>query len=277
MIMTIDGGTLAAYTDHLTLCGHSDRTIDGYLRYLRRFDAEVGLLCTDRRGVAHWMANRAWSNATRKSARTAIRAWYRWAMAEQLVDTDPTATLPSIAVPRTLPRPAPDAVWGRAWQRAQTWQERMMLLLACHCGLRRKEIAAVRRSDFDDRGVRVVGKGGHMREVPLTPDLRRELALWPVGLDYLCPGRWGGHVEVSYVGKRLSQLLGPGWSGHTLRHRAATCAYEASGDLGAVQDMLGHASPETTRIYTRISGERVAKAVAGGALLSPTRRALAAA
>lgn len=78
MSMTIDGGTLDAYTDHLILCGHTTRTIDGYLRYLRRFDCEVGALCTDRRKVAHWMANRTWSNATRKSARTAIRAWYRW-------------------------------------------------------------------------------------------------------------------------------------------------------------------------------------------------------
>lgn len=146
-----------------------------------------------------------------------------------------------------------------------------MLLLACHCGLRRSEIAAVQRGDFRAGSIRVMGKGGHVREVPITPDLGRELAAWPAGLTYLCPGRWGGHVEASYVGKRLSAMLGPGWSGHTLRHRAATNAYEASGDLGAVQDMLGHASPETTRIYTRISSERVAKAVRGGASLSPAK------
>lgn len=275
--MTIDGGALTAFTDHLTLSGHSTRTIDGYLRYLRRFDHEVGCLCVDRRRVAHWLANRSWSTATRKSARTAIRAWFRWAVHEQLLDVDPTDGLPSITVPRTLPRPAPDEVWGRAWSRADTWQLRMMLLLACHCGLRRAEIAAVKRADLSGATVRVAGKGGHMRQVPLSPDLQREVAAWPAGLVYLCPGRWGGHVEASYVGKRLSTLLGPGWSGHTLRHRAATNAYEASGDLGAVQDMLGHASPETTRIYTRISSERLAAAVTGGAALSPTRPTLVAA
>lgn len=260
------------FTDHLVVSGHTARTIETYLRWLRRFDRDVGLDSTDRRAVLHWLAHPAWTSATRKGARTSLRAWYRWAVGEGLVKTDPTDRLPAIKVPRGLPKPTPDAVWESAWERAQKWQERVMLLLACHAGMRRTEIAAFHSDWIEGDVIRVIGKGGKTRLVPISDALSAELQLWPMGPHtYLCPGRWGGHVEPSYVGKRLSRLLGPGWSGHTLRHRAATMAYEATGDLGAVQELLGHDSPETTRIYARVSIEHVRKAVVAGAQMSPVR------
>ena len=267
----LPAATVADYHDHLVISGHSPRTIHGYLKYLARLDAEVGATTTDSRALVRWLARPGWSNATRKSARTAVRAWYRWATAEGIIDSDPSSRLPHIHVPRTVPRPAPDDVWAQAWAQAHTWQERMLLLLACHAGLRRAELAAVARDSFvdGDTAIRVTGKGGRTRVVPLSSDLQQHLTDWPADQHYLCPGRFGGHVEPSYVGKRLSRLLGPGWSGHTLRHRAATLTYEASGDLAAAQELLGHASPETTRIYTHVSGKHLRSAVAAGAAMSP--------
>jgi integrase len=266
------------FIDHLVISGHSDRTIETYLRWLRRYDRELGLACEDPRSVRHWLAHPDWSPGTRKGARTALRAWYRWAQAEGVVSSDPTDRLPAIKVRRGMPKPAPDDVWASAWRAAQTWQERAMLLLACHAGLRRAEIASFHRDWIEGDVIRVQGKGGKVRLVPMSDELQSHLALWPMGAHtYLCPGRWGGHVEASYVGKRLSRLLGPGWSGHALRHRAATMAYEASCDLGAVQEMLGHDSPETTRIYTRVSVDHVRAAVRAGAKRSPTRPRLRAA
>jgi integrase len=201
---------------------------------------------------------------------TSLRAWYVWAISEGVVSVDPTVGLPAIKVPRGLPAPVPDAVWASAWGRAQTWQERVMLLLACHGGLRRSEIAAFHYDWIEGDTLRVTGKGGKTRLVPISNELRDELHLWPLGPHtYLCPGRWAGHVEPSYVGKRLSNLLGTGWTGHNLRHRAATMAYDETGDLGAVQDLLGHESPETTRIYTRVSVQHVRRAVLAGASRSP--------
>lgn len=265
----LTAATISQYTDQLIIAGHSTRTIRGYLRYLARFDAECGAMNADRVQVVHWLANPAWSPATRKAARTALRSWYRWAVETGVCRDDPTSALPRIKVPKTLPRPAPDDVWAAAWAKASGWQERMMLLLACHAGLRRSEIAAVSKRDLDQHGLRVMGKGDRMRVVPLSPDLSAQVAMWPAGLVWLCPGRFGGHAEASFVGKRLSRLLGPGWSGHTLRHRAATMTYSASSDLAAVQDLLGHASPETTRVYVRVCAEHLAAAVTAGSRLSP--------
>jgi integrase len=68
---------------------------------------------------------------------------------------------------------------------------------------------------------------------------------------YLFPGRYGAGLSADVVGRTLSRLLGPGWSGHTIRHRFASSAYAAERDLRAVQELLGHSKPETTARYVQ--------------------------
>jgi len=63
------------------------------------------------------------------------------------------------------------------------------------------------------------------------------------------PGRGRAHLHPDVVGRCVSALLGPGWTMHSLRHRAANDWLAVSGDLVAVQELLGHASLSTTRIY----------------------------
>lgn len=69
---------------------------------------------------------------------------------------------------------------------------------------------------------------------------------------WLFPGRFGGPVTPDYVGRRLSKLLGPGWTAHTLRHRYAQAVYSGSGNVLALQSLLGHSSPETTLRYVEV-------------------------
>jgi site-specific recombinase XerC len=63
------------------------------------------------------------------------------------------------------------------------------------------------------------------------------------------------------VSSALSRALGPGVVGHQLRHGFATRVLEATGDLAATQDLLGHASPATTRIYARTSTRALRAAI----------------
>ena len=74
---------------------------------------------------------------------------------------------------------------------------------------------------------------------------------------YVFPGRFGGHVEESYIGDRLSSLLGDGWTAHSLRHRYATVTWQATHDLLLVSKLLGHASVETTQVYVAMPDERL--------------------
>lgn len=117
--------------------------------------------------------------------------------------------------------------------------------------------------DVVDGMMRVTGKGGRVRVVPIHRKLRGDLETWitETGDGYLFPGQTDGHLAPQTVGTLLSQLLGPGWTAHTLRHRFATRSYDGSGDLLAVQQLLGHAKPETTMRYVRLNTDRLRAAV----------------
>lgn len=98
-----------------------------------------------------------------------------------------------------------------------------------------------------------------MRQVPLPDELARRILSSPAG--YLFPSPHGGHLTPHHVGVIVSRLLPTGWTCHTLRHRCATNAYAATRDLRAVQELLGHAKPETTALYTQIPQEAVRAAM----------------
>lgn len=63
------------------------------------------------------------------------------------------------------------------------------------------------------------------------------------------------------MGARISSLMPPGWSMHSLRHRFATRAYAATRDVYSVQGLLGHASPTTTLVYVQIPDDAMRRAM----------------
>jgi integrase len=78
---------------------------------------------------------------------------------------------------------------------------------------------------------------------------------------FIFPSRWPGkHASEDHVGHILSTLLGPGFAGHSLRHRYATKAYGATHDILAVQQLLGHSSPATTMGYVRVDSADLRRA-----------------
>ncbi len=129
-----------------------------------------------------------------------------------------------------------------------------MLMFAAYAGLRVSEVARVRFEDIVGDSLRVHGKGGRDRVVPLHPVLLEAVTVAAAGASagWIFPGRWDSHVTPQNVTVRMKRLLGPGWSGHTLRHRFASRAYAADRDLRAVQELLGHSKPETTARYTAV-------------------------
>jgi integrase/recombinase XerC len=174
--------------------------------------------------------------------------------------TNPAGELDPVTVPRRLPRPAQE------WQvtagcAAADPRVALMVDLAAHAGLRRSEIAGLRREDLTPWGLHIVGKGGRHRMVPVGPRLRAEVEQRPAG--FLFPGRFAGHVHPATVQKHVKAAAGV--APHALRHRFATRAYEGSRDLFAVQQLLGHASPETTQVYVAVAGPALAAAVAAAA------------
>lgn len=165
---------------------------------------------------------------------------------------------------RARPRPTPEVAFRVALAGADA-RTRLAILLAGVCGLRRGELARVRRADLEADlvgwSLRVRGKGGHVRMVPVPDELAALIRRRPEG--WLFPSSHGGHLTPHHLGKLISRHLPEGMTTHTLRHRCGTVAYATTGDLLAVQTLLGHAKPETTAIYVGVPMDSVRRAMTG--------------
>ena len=157
-------------------------------------------------------------------------------------------------------------------------RDRAMLELFYSSGLRLSELCGLRWNalDLDDGLVRVDGKGGKMRLVPVGSHARKALAAWRsesgAGVEVaelrarpVFPGRGGAAPITSRaVQLRLRQLaqrqgLWKRVHPHLLRHSFASHVLESSGDLRGVQELLGHADLATTQIYTHLDYQHLAK------------------
>lgn len=213
-----------------------------------------------------WLGAQGWGPNTRRSYRTSLRAFYAWGMATGRTTVSAAHQLPPVRVPRGRPRPTPELAYREALARADE-RVQLAIRLAGQCGLRRSEIARTHTDDVEHDllgwTLRVAGKGGHVRMVPLPDDLGDQLAARPSG--WLFPSSHGGHLTAAHLGKLVAAVLPGDLTTHTLRHRAATMAYASTHDLRAVQEFLGHSKPETTAIYTLVPDAAVRAAMNGAA------------
>lgn len=267
----MDPSVITAYKRHLHSFGYAQGTVNSRAADIRRLEEHIGdPLQLTASELLEFLSSRIgiWAPEYRKRVAASVRVFYRWATDEGLIDENPASRLPPVRVPRSLPRPAPDAVVLDAFARG-TLAERAMIALGATLGMRREEIASAHPRDRLGSRLRVVGKGSHERVLPLdelTGSLLVQLEV-EQGIDhYYFPGRFGGHLHPATVGKFIRQQLGGGWSTHTLRHRAATVGLESTGDIRAVQEMLGHRSIATTQIYTQVSAVRSGRVVEATAL-----------
>ncbi len=162
-----------------------------------------------------------------------------------------------------------DAMEDEPWIAAR---DTAVLTLLYGCGLRISEALGLNRAEapvgiLDT--LRVTGKGGRERVVPVLPAVRRAveayIAACPFSLaagEPLFRGARGGPLSPRIVQKaveRLRSALGLEASAtpHALRHSFATHLLGRGGDLRTIQELLGHASLSTTQIYTRVDSERL--------------------
>lgn len=154
---------------------------------------------------------------------------------------------------------------------------RTLFTLALGTGLRAGELTGLRVRDLQwtpgSEGLRVEGKGGRWREVPLLPgmaarSLLRRLAQGKPGEAYLFPGRGEGRLTVRAVERRFAAVCAAaGVNGavpHDLRHTCATRLVNRGVDILAVQRLLGHASVQTTQRYGRLGDRAYRRALEAG-------------
>jgi integrase len=268
------------WRDWLLAAGRSAGTLHVRFRWLRALAESYSDPWSISPGdLAVFLSRTDWSPEYRRQGHASLRGFYAWAEHSGLITTSPARYLPAVRVPRTVPRPAPDDAVSIALAQADD-RTRLAIYLAAYAGLRRGEVAAVHCHDIGLGALRVKGKGGHERLVPLHPELdaalraemhrRREghpASGWTTHAD---PDGWlfpsddpSEHLTAQWVGSLIKRTLPAGWTTHHLRHRFATQAYAVERDLRAVQELLGHSSPTTTTRYAAVPAEAVSNAVSG--------------
>jgi integrase/recombinase XerC len=268
--------SISAYLDYMGLQRRSPETIAVRRMFLRRLERHLGAdpqYATIGALVA-WRRTLTAGDRAIVSYLSHLRAYYDF-----LIDSGRRADNPSLAIPmprcsRLLPRPVDEPDLFRAMTQAPQ-PIRIWLALAAWCGLRCKEIALLRRECVRERAavpVIIVAAGATKgisgeRAIPICSQLRAELELIRLPSSGWVFRRADGQPGPNRP-SRVSQAVGnylrsqeiPA-SAHMLRHRFGTCLYEQTGDIRLVQEMMGHASPATTTIYTKVRPARAAAAL----------------
>ncbi len=293
MISPAARDAMAGWLDAQTaLKGASQNTIDAYGRDVANFLAFITGYKGEAQGIGPlsslsvrdmraWMAaGRADGISPRSMARklSAVKSFIRWLSDRE--GFDPTAVLSARApkFPRKLPRPlaedaARDMISQVELQSDQGWigaRDSAVMTLLYGCGLRISEALSLKGSDAPlAEVIRITGKGGKERIVPVVPVARRavqdylRLCPWPVEPDApLFRGKRGGALAPRMVQKvteqaRMQLGLPASVTPHAMRHSFATHLLNAGGDLRAIQELLGHASLSTTQNYTGVDTVRL--------------------
>ena len=253
---------IEAHLAWLRLRGRSDATVRMRAGTLRRLSEHLGkrdILRVKLDDLEGFLSIRSKGQDARSVEGSHLRQFYKWAVARGHLGKDPTVLLAVPPKTRRLPRPLPIDDVIMAVELA-TPDVRLLLLAAVLAGLRAGEIARLSGEDVDWGSdpplILVHGKGGRERRVPAPPQLAAALADAPRSGPIVRyeDGR-ADHVPAWLVSQRANQYLRSlGLTSiHTLRHTFATWFLRESGrDLRLTQETLGHVSPVSTAIYTRV-------------------------
>ena len=279
---------LGAYLEHLShqrhLAAGTRRNYHQDIEVLFALNPEVALERMQpqhiRRSVAQLHA-RGLAGRTIAHMLSAWRGLYTWLARHRGYSANPCIGLRAPKEPKALPKAlSPEAAGQLLDVTAVTTpdlRDKAMFELAYSSGLRLAELVSLDLAHADairrDAEVTVTGKGGKTRSVPVGAKARAAIEAWlrarallaRAEVPALFVGARGERIAAGVVRARLAQ-----WAiraglpvhvyPHVLRHSFATHVLQSSGDLRAVQEMLGHSSISTTQVYTHLDFQYLAKA-----------------
>ena len=260
------------------------RDVDQFFQFLAEHTGGPVSLATlrDLRGgdIRAFMARRRNETlGSRSLARvlSALKSFFRFLEREGVLASEALNVIRTPKLPKSLPKAltvieARNTISTTEEMEDCPWvaaRDMAVLSLCYGAGLRISEALAVTRADLESAVIRVTGKGGKIRMVPLIAAVRKSIDLYlelcPFGLtsdEPLFRGVKGGVLSPRLIQKRVENLrsalgLPPSATPHALRHSFATHLLGAGGDLRAIQELLGHASLSTTQIYTAVDTGRL--------------------
>ncbi|MDD1725197.1 MAG: tyrosine-type recombinase/integrase, partial [Methanospirillum sp.] len=184
---------------------------------------------------------------------SSLSSFYRFLMIQEVIDTNPVPRIDRPKVKDKELRYLKHSQVMRLLNSITDQRDRLMIRIIYATGVRVSELCSmnIEDIDFDDRMIRVSGKGGKIRMVFIDDDTLDEIGLL-TGNRLSGPlffGHNGNHLSTRTVQLVFKKYAPPGITPHKIRHSYASELYRRSRNLRVVQENLGHASIKTTEIY----------------------------
>lgn len=279
---------VADYLEHLRARNYSPRSLTAYAGDLARLveltGAQADPAGLSGHDIRRYLARLHARGLSARSLARILSAWrglFRYLVRQGRVLADPCAGIRPPRGEKRLPHALSPEEMARLLADSESetddpfgLQDRAMFELMYSSGLRLSELVGLSPTQIDAVAgeVRVVGKGGKTRIVPVGRAALTALAAWmqaraqlpAVQADALFVGKRGRRIAPRVVQARLKVLaLRQGVDRrvhpHALRHSFASHVLQSSGDLRAVQEMLGHASLSSTQVYTHLDFQHLAR------------------
>ncbi len=222
-----------------------------------------------------YIADLGVSTATQSRLISSIRAFYKYLLLVDKIDTSPATLLENPRLSRKLPEilsveEIDKIIESIDLSHKQGHRNKAIIETLYSCGLRVSELVNLKISNlfFDEGFIKIIGKGNKQRLVPVSKTAMENISLYAKNYrnkiniqegyeDYVFLNRRGKKITRNMIFIIIKETakkakINKNISPHTFRHSFATHLVEGGADLRAVQEMLGHESILTTEIYTHI-------------------------
>lgn len=232
--------------------------------HLRNFVAQLKHGGLSNKSIQRWLSS--------------CRSFFKFCLKHKWVKTDPSANIQAPKAEKKLPKVLDvDQISQLCEIKGKDFfsvRDRAILELVYSSGLRLAELVSLNLSDIDlaDKSLRTIGKGNKARDLPIGRCAIDALKAWlyerqmvlASGEEAVFINQHGTRLSARTVQDRFAklgqqQLVQNRLHPHMLRHSFASHVLESSGDLRAVQELLGHANISTTQIYTHLDFQHLAK------------------
>lgn len=290
--LTTKSQMISKFLEYLELeLNRSRLTAQAYGRDLRELAAFLGkdeemhdAVEVSSADVRAWLADMARNGLSPRSLRRktqAVRAFFRWIQKQGAIANNPGAEVQLAKIGRKLPE----------FVREQEMEEildnpvlggdpvlnirnKLIINILYSCGIRRDELAKITDADVDfhQKEIRVHGKRDKTRIIPVADELLKEIKEWqtvrdsiysfPSSAPLICSkrGKLTGRAIYDIVHKLLMSTGATHKSPHSLRHTFATSLLNSGAEINSVKELLGHASLQSTQIYTHLTFSDMKKA-----------------
>lgn len=270
------------FDDLQNIRGRSLNTVMAYRRDLEIWE-DYRRAHSDVLGFFEFMKARGLSTRSQARVISSVRTYFRFLEAQGLAAPELRELRPP-KVKAGLPKSLSAEEFKRLFDAAEseslakTARNRITLLLLYGLGCRVSELISLNLSDFNetDQWLSILGKGGKERAVPLTKNLAGELRAYMVTARPQLLKDATEAVLINDRGRRPSRVDVWRWlamwstkagfqepvNPHRFRHGCATALLESGADLRSIQVLLGHASIQTTQIYTAVAGRTMVETIA---------------